>query len=69
MADKFTLAFTMGNAAFDGPGRPDEVVRILKTIIEQIESDSEGEAIYDLNGNAVGKWSGDVLPPKMKRRR
>lgn len=52
---KRTLEFSMDNAAFeDNPQR--EAGRILRLVIERIESGEEFGTIKDMNENTVGKW-------------
>jgi len=44
------------NAAFDYPDGNNEIKRIFKNIIKQMENDKNSSFIFDSNGNVVGKW-------------
>lgn len=59
------IQFSTGGSAFgseyetdemDSIYRGQEIIRILKRIITQIENGYEDGAIMDINGNKVGKW-------------
>ena len=57
----FRLEINTSNVAF-GSSRHEEheeVKRILKNVIEQMEAGYGGCSIMDDNGNKVGKWSLD----------
>lgn len=54
----FKLEFATDNAPFEGEARRDECARILREIADKLENGSQdGAKVYDLNGNAVGRWS------------
>ena len=55
---KFTLSFTMDNAAFHDPDGSygDETYRILTDVARKARTKTGG-VILDVNGNKVGRWS------------
>jgi hypothetical protein len=56
---EFSLAFDMGNAAFDDDKAPTECARILRKIAALAEAGHDGGSVYDVNGNRIGSWSAD----------
>jgi len=50
---KVLIEFSTGNAAFDDDA---EVPRILRAIASKIEGGMSFGAVWDTNGNAVGKY-------------
>jgi len=55
---RFSLSFSMDNAAFDGGDNSvDEVCRILQTVAERMDTDGVFVAkVRDINGNTIGSW-------------
>lgn len=51
----FTLNLTCGNAAFEGDPRP-EIVRILRSVITDLENGGGSNTLRDINGNTVGNF-------------
>jgi len=58
MSARFTLSFTMDNAAFHDPDGSygDECERILMDVARKSRTKTGGK-ILDVNGNTVGKWA------------
>jgi hypothetical protein len=50
----FTLSIETDNDAFTNG---EEIARILKEVVIQLESGKEFGTIKDINGNTVGDWS------------
>jgi len=46
----------MENDVFQDGNKKDEIRRILSKVSAQIHNDSEGNYIFDINGNKIGKW-------------
>jgi hypothetical protein len=63
----FTLSIDTDNAAFDGDPSP-EVARLLRVVADTLDYNdsgagpllSDGGKLYDINGNAVGRWELDA---------
>jgi len=59
----FGVSFETCNAAFGETEeeRRAEVVRILRKVIRQVESDyaNESAVVMDVNGNKIGEWHTD----------
>ena len=61
----FELKFSTGNAAFhsydendpaDKYYEVDEVIRILRSVIEKLQNGYDEGSCIDYNGNKVGEW-------------
>lgn len=57
---KFKLDIDMENDAFEGNQWRDEVKRLLKQVITDIDY-ANGGRFVDINGNDVGRWRA-ILP-------
>ena len=59
------VKFNMDNAAFDGEdGGKQEAVRLLRKIVDEIESGVTGAYIFDVNGNRIGEWDAEIPEPE-----
>ena len=54
---KLKIQFNTDNDAFENDYRYTEIDRILRDIADKAARGMIGAPIYDINGNAVGKWS------------
>lgn len=52
----FTLKIDMGNAAFDEMPEA-ELLRIMAALLPYVAQGYRGAAVFDINGNRVGKWT------------
>lgn len=52
----FEIKLKTDNAAFDEPYANEEIIRILKDVIEKLEYGYSRGSCIDINGNKVGKW-------------
>jgi hypothetical protein len=57
MGRKFTLEFECDNAAFSDGDEAHESSRLLEDIAAMVSQGRNNAAIYDVNGNRIGKWS------------
>jgi hypothetical protein len=57
MGRKFTLEFDCDNAAFCDGDEAHESSRLLEDIAAMVSQGRNNAAIYDINGNRIGKWS------------
>jgi hypothetical protein len=53
----FQVTFETENAAFEDDSKSDECARILEVIAKHLKQGYRDGAVYDFNGNRVGKWS------------
>lgn len=51
-----TVKIDTRNAAFEGDGGRQEVMRLLDEVRDHIESGTKARNLYDTNGNLVGKF-------------
>ena len=51
----FTVQIDTNNEAFDDD-MATEIIRLLRTIIDEVEHEAESGMLYDSNGNRVGSW-------------
>ncbi len=56
MARRFRMNFEMVNAAFDEGAAGDEVARILREAADKAADGRDEGIVYDINGNAIGRW-------------
>lgn len=59
---RFTLKFSMDNAAFDGDPAP-ELLRILARVSVAVADGETELPVLDVNGNVVGTWAIVVEEP------
>ena len=51
---QLTMEIETDNATFEN--KEEEICRIIRKMAEQIASGSDGEKVFDINGNRVGYW-------------